>query len=165
MTNPVRIQLSRKKGFNLQEYSKSLNGLECIKCDRTTRWGNPFKVQKCEYECIWHIQYFKDDYKEEQFDKKSASGFQNGNYVSITFLTKEEAIKTSIKLFKELIEKNTKILKFNEFKNLKEYTKFYNKNINSLLIKDELKGKNLACWCPCDSPCHCDVLLEIANKK
>lgn len=27
----------------------------------------------------------------------------------------------------------------------------------------ELRGKNLACWCPLGSPCHADVLLEIAN--
>jgi len=31
-------------------------------------------------------------------------------------------------------------------------------------IKRELKGKNLACWCPLDQPCHADVLLEIANN-
>ena len=29
----------------------------------------------------------------------------------------------------------------------------------------ELKGKNLACWCPQDQPCHADVLLELANKE
>lgn len=29
----------------------------------------------------------------------------------------------------------------------------------------ELKGKNLACWCPLDKPCHADLLLEIANKE
>lgn len=28
----------------------------------------------------------------------------------------------------------------------------------------ELRGKNLACFCPLDQPCHADVLLEIANK-
>ncbi len=28
----------------------------------------------------------------------------------------------------------------------------------------ELKGKNLACWCPLDQPCHADILLEIANE-
>ena len=28
---------------------------------------------------------------------------------------------------------------------------------------DELRGKNLACWCPLDQPCHADVLLKIAN--
>ncbi len=28
----------------------------------------------------------------------------------------------------------------------------------------ELRGKNLACFCPLDQPCHADVLLEIANE-
>lgn len=28
----------------------------------------------------------------------------------------------------------------------------------------ELRGKNLACWCPPDQPCHADVLLEIAYR-
>ena len=27
-----------------------------------------------------------------------------------------------------------------------------------------LKGKNLACWCGVDQPCHADVLLELANQ-
>ena len=29
----------------------------------------------------------------------------------------------------------------------------------------ELRGKNLACWCALDKPCHADVLLEIANNQ
>jgi hypothetical protein len=29
----------------------------------------------------------------------------------------------------------------------------------------ELKGKNLACWCPLGEPCHADVLLELANAS
>lgn len=28
-----------------------------------------------------------------------------------------------------------------------------------------LRGKNLACWCPLDQPCHADVLLELANAS
>jgi hypothetical protein len=28
---------------------------------------------------------------------------------------------------------------------------------------EPLRGKNLACWCPLDQPCHADVLLELAN--
>ena len=32
-------------------------------------------------------------------------------------------------------------------------------------VKRELRGKDLACWCPLDAPCHADVLLEIANTK
>jgi hypothetical protein len=31
------------------------------------------------------------------------------------------------------------------------------------LIRHELRGKDLACWCPLGVPCHADVLLEIAN--
>lgn len=29
---------------------------------------------------------------------------------------------------------------------------------------EELRGKNLACWCPLDKPCHADVLLKISNQ-
>ena len=28
---------------------------------------------------------------------------------------------------------------------------------------EELRGKNLACWCALDAPCHADVLLRLAN--
>lgn len=30
-------------------------------------------------------------------------------------------------------------------------------------VQRELRGRDLACWCPLDQPCHADVLLEIAN--
>ena len=29
----------------------------------------------------------------------------------------------------------------------------------------ELRGKNLACFCPLDKPCHADVLLDLANVE
>lgn len=29
---------------------------------------------------------------------------------------------------------------------------------------NELKGKNLSCWCKLDCCCHADVLLELANR-
>jgi len=32
-------------------------------------------------------------------------------------------------------------------------------------IRRELRGKNLACWCPLSEPCHCDVLLRVANGR
>lgn len=28
----------------------------------------------------------------------------------------------------------------------------------------KLRGKDLACWCALDKPCHADTLLELANK-
>lgn len=30
---------------------------------------------------------------------------------------------------------------------------------------EELRGKNLMCFCPLDQPCHADVLLELANRR
>lgn len=32
------------------------------------------------------------------------------------------------------------------------------------MVRKFLRGKNLACFCRLDVPCHADVLLEIANK-
>ena len=41
---PVRIQLSRKAGFNLQAHSRSLNGLDAVNVARPSKWGNPFRI-------------------------------------------------------------------------------------------------------------------------
>lgn len=30
-------------------------------------------------------------------------------------------------------------------------------------VVQALRGKDLACWCRLDQPCHADVLLELAN--
>lgn len=27
-----------------------------------------------------------------------------------------------------------------------------------------LRGRDLACWCPLDQPCHADILLDLANR-
>jgi len=38
---------------------------------------------------------------------------------------------------------------------------------NGLLLRtaidNELRGHDLACWCPLGQPCHADVLLELAG--
>jgi len=31
-------------------------------------------------------------------------------------------------------------------------------------IKAELRGRALGCFCPLDTPCHADVLIDIANS-
>jgi len=30
-------------------------------------------------------------------------------------------------------------------------------------VQRDLRGRDLACWCAPDAPCHADVLLEVAN--
>ena len=43
------------------------------------------------------------------------------------------------------------------------YREYLCRNIDLKARVDELRGKNLACWCPVGAPCHADVLLELAN--
>lgn len=43
------------------------------------------------------------------------------------------------------------------------YRSWIDKGLQRIRIVQELRGKNLACFCPIGSPCHADVLLEIAN--
>jgi len=32
-------------------------------------------------------------------------------------------------------------------------------------VRRELRGKQLACWCPLASECHADVLASVANEE
>lgn len=47
MSAPVRLQLSRAKGFNLQAHSRAVNGLAAVNCARPGKWGNPYKIGTC----------------------------------------------------------------------------------------------------------------------
>ena len=44
---PVRLQLSRRKGFDLQAMSRKTNGLEAVNVARPSKWGNPHKIGTC----------------------------------------------------------------------------------------------------------------------
>jgi hypothetical protein len=44
MTIPVRLRLSRRAGFNLQDLSRETNGLPAVNVARPSRWGNPFRI-------------------------------------------------------------------------------------------------------------------------
>jgi hypothetical protein len=32
------------------------------------------------------------------------------------------------------------------------------------IIREQLAGRNLACWCRAGTPCHADMLIELANS-
>lgn len=103
---PKRFQLSRQKGWRMP--------FNTVKVDRSSRFGNPFKVGD---------------------SIKTPDG-------SIAVCTsRAEAVDA----FRTLLDQPA-------MANFRE------------AIRSELRGKNLACWCPLDGePCHADVLLEIAN--
>lgn len=118
-TKPQRIQLSRARGFNLQRASSALNGLLAVKVDRTTRFGNPFRVQRG---CTHAYAVQKHTYL-------------LGGWICLCSTPSIDQQRAYLKMLKA--EKKAGW--------------------------PTLRGKNLACWCPLGSPCHADVLLEIAN--
>lgn len=81
-----------------------------------------------------------------------------GNPFKITELvTREKAVE----FYKECILNNTMAYYyFDEIYATEMYNHF--KYISEHLYL--LKGKNLACFCPLDKPCHVDVLIELLNK-
>lgn len=46
---------------------------------------------------------------------------------------------------------------------VEEAVELFRRRIAPWLPVQELRGRDLACWCPPDRPCHADVLLELAN--
>lgn len=65
--------------------------------------------------------------------------------------------KDNLNLFSGITESECKQIAVDEFK-------AYLHALDHLKIIEELKGKNLMCWCKVGDPCHGDVLLEIANS-
>jgi len=53
-----------------------------------------------------------------------------------------------------IVELYAEVLELNDT----DWAKWINAHIH------ELRGKDLACWCRLDQPCHADVLLRLANK-
>jgi len=46
MPKPVRLQLSRRAGFDLQKLSRKTNGLEAVVVSRPSKWGCPYPLKK-----------------------------------------------------------------------------------------------------------------------
>jgi hypothetical protein len=46
--NPVRLQLSRARGLNLQDVSIATNGLPAVNVARPGKFGNPFSITFCQ---------------------------------------------------------------------------------------------------------------------
>ncbi len=151
MPKPVRLQLRRNRGYRLQEVSRAINGLEAVKVDRTTRWGNPERVVRDEMR--W------DGASEDE----AGNPIEHGPWLCLGrgstfppepgkpfsgwwFSTKREAAQKAVDFFR-----------FRMTTDLGQVR---------LSIADDLsalRGKSLACWCKPGEPCHADVLLELAN--
>jgi len=118
---PVRLQLSRAKGFNLQAHSCATNGLPAVYCARPFAFGNPFRVRKP----VDLAQMQRWDWC-----------FAQPHIVCVD--NAEAARRFAMCLF------------------LDETAHGW--------VRRQLRGKNCACFCALDEPCHVDPLLELANR-
>lgn len=101
---------------------------------RPGKWGNPYTVKRAKGGLVTII--------------KSAwvtiwVVLKHGEEIGLRFDRKEGALSCVVKLF--------------EFD-------MRNQLIADPRLLDDLRGKNLACWCAAGAPCHADVLLELANR-
>lgn len=133
---PIRVQLSRKKGWKMPPNT--------VKVDRTTKFGNPCICQR-PYGCP----------RSPEFDWEEWGD------------TLEEAahLRCCVDVYRHYVETGiageptrTWRLVF-ALEGMAGYPN-RKKLVDGLA---SLRGKNLACWCPLDQPCHADVLLELAN--
>ena len=122
MSAPVRLRLSRAKGFDLQARSLAANGLPAVKVSRPGVWGNPFVVT----------------------EKMRAGATVGGAYGYIAVPTTEDAVGCYEEMLSVKPKTGTRVAWLRD-------------NLSSL------RGRNLACWCALDAPCHADVLLRLAN--
>ena len=137
-TEPKRIQRKRSKGWRMPEGA--------VYVGRPTRFGNPFQAVKSECCGYWDVRddngvtYLVDHrftHRPEVRDDRR------------TWTTKREAVRESVRLYGDELTYwlGGRMSWDSEFAEAVE----------------SLRGKDLACWCPLDQPCHADVLLEIAN--
>lgn len=113
------MQVSRRRGFDLQAASRALNGLPAKLVTRPGKWGNPFSIDEI------------------------ASSYSLDRAVA-----QEKAVSMAADWLRGTLDPD-----------LSPGTPPSRDEIRA-----ELAGHNLACWCRPGSPCHADVLIEIANS-
>lgn len=127
---PVRVQLSRRKGFRLAEAAG--NDLPTVNVARPSKWGNPFTKQAA--------------IESEYANASNAQAFV-------------------VECFRDWIGPSQSGRDWWQGRESDQRRRVFIEEIA------ELRGKNLACWCSLTdhhgkySPCHADVLLELANRN
>jgi hypothetical protein len=143
MSTPQRIQLRRTKGWRKPEGA--------IVVARPSKWGNPFKVRREMRTAIYAVEvdagliqqrYVWDDPWALAVDLYRGLMLGWSPSELADYANHELAYAAHLAWLNRLGRGGHPI----------DHARF------------ELKGHDLACWCPLDQPCHADVLLELANQ-
>ena len=160
MKAPKRIQRTRTKGWQMPEGA--------VYVGRPTRWGNPFVYHK-HTGLVRYLPAQPEDYEYE--GRISADGMTHPYYhpdgtvtdYRVRYATREEIVdlyeRTILNPDRGMLgaypSNDGHLATFRAGGDLHTVTQ--------TLIRAELAGRDLACWCPLDQPCHADVLLRLAN--
>lgn len=108
---------------------------------KPTKWDTPFRV----------VEVPNNDVLNELFVRwMVVSWIDFSGYLDYNeFLTRNEAAKASIETFERMLVDGK----------IPTYGKKWREKL------EEMRGKDLLCYCPIDEPCHADVLLKYANEK
>jgi hypothetical protein len=135
--SPQRVQRKRTKGWRMPEGA--------VYVGRGSKFGNPFKLGETQ------IRIPGIDGREWEHEGRlhkttgQLAAFHHSDY-SITWHQIELAsLEEIITIYREYVA-----------------SPWLGKLRTEVQL--ELAGKDLACWCPLDKPCHADVLLELANS-
>lgn len=150
MTNSIRLRLSRAKGFDLQLMSRTANGLPARSVARPGPFGNPWSCQK-PHGCP-HLPTYNRGTDADGKPEMSCCVDTFREWVR-QGLAGEES---------RLIGKGGGFLAGM----MAQSGNIERTRLCKLL--PELRGHNLACWCPLPEPgepdhCHAAVLLELVN--
>lgn len=134
MSEPQRIQLRRVKGWRMPSTAVSVA--------RPTRWGNPFKVGGfyLNRSAFHHWPYPAEG---PARTRAATDHWTKDPYLEVVAVVIDR--RHAAQLFGAHIAGENAGHWSPE--NIRRY----------------LEGRDLACWCPLDQPCHANILLEIAN--
>lgn len=107
---------------------------------RGSKWGNPFKAGQ----------------PSGIFDGSHGRPLGLRDHVEI--LIPSLSLEQSVEFYRNALEGFLKPEMYPAGHNFRERIKHYD-------MRFHLRGRNLACWCALDKPCHADVLLELANLR
>ena len=132
---PSRIQRRRKLGWQKPE--------NAIIVDRTSRWGNPFKR-------VGDQIYIHAGYRRKILDP----------WVHLCIGDTEKLLRLYKVVVTDVMLPGRYDISASNMPDILYWVNHFEK-----LDVEDLKGKDLICFCPPDKPCHADILLELANPE
>jgi hypothetical protein len=147
---PQRIQRKRTKGWRMPEGA--------VYVGRGSKWGNPFGPLRT-HRALARVPTVDHPGQPWEYEGRiSADGMRHDYFhpdgrvivCHVRYMTAAE----SVECYRALLHGDGRWpLDFT-------HRGGYYPHLNDV---HHLAGRDLACWCPLDQPCHADVLLEVAN--